>query len=122
MKIEINTILFMKKIISKIKWVSLGALLFPLSVMAVTIPTPPSGSGVPTSLTTAVGSIINAVIGIIGLIAVVVIVIGGVFLITSGGDEEKTKEGKNYITYGIIGVIVVVLAYSIVTFVIGGIK
>lgn len=112
----------MKKIISKIKWVSLVALLSPLSAMAVAIPTPPSGSGVPTNLTTAVGSIINAVIGIIGLIAVVVIVIGGVFLVTSGGDEEKTKEGKNFITYGIIGLIVVILAYSVITFVIGGIK
>lgn len=111
----------MKKIISKIKWVSLGALLSPLSVMAqVRLPNQPSG--VPGSLQGAIGSILNAVIGIIGLIAVVVIIIGGIFLATSGGDEEKIKQGKDYITYGIIGVIIVVLAYSIVSFVLGGIR
>lgn len=66
-----------------------------------------------------VTTIINAVIGVLGIVAVVVIIIGGVTYMTSSGDAGKVKKAKDTILYGVIGLIVVALAFAIVNFVIG---
>lgn len=65
--------------------------------------------------------IINAVIGVIGLVAVIVIIAGGVTYMTSSGDPQKVKKAKDTILYGIIGMIVCALAFAIVNFVISNI-
>lgn len=66
-------------------------------------------------------NIINAVIGILGLVCVVVIIIGGVNYMTSSGDAGKVKKAKDTILYGIIGLVICVLAFAIVNFVLGSI-
>ena len=63
-------------------------------------------------------TIINAVIGILGLVSVVVIILGGVQYMTSSGDAGKVKKAKDTILYGVIGLAVCVLAFAIVNFVI----
>lgn len=63
-------------------------------------------------------AIINAIIGILGLIAVMVIIIGGIGYMTSSGDAGKVKKAKDTILYGIIGLVICVLAFAIVNFVI----
>ena len=62
--------------------------------------------------------IINAVIGVLGLVAVVVVIIGGVQYMTSSGDAGKVKKAKDTILYGIIGLVICILAFAIVNFVI----
>ena len=66
-------------------------------------------------------AVLNAIIGMLGLVAVVVIIIGGVTYMTSAGDAGKVKKAKDTILYGVIGLIVVALAFAIVNFVIGNI-
>ena len=68
-----------------------------------------------------VTNILNIVIGLLGIIAVVVIIIGGVTYMTSSGDSSKVKKAKDTILYGVIGLVVVALAFAIVNFVISGI-
>ena len=68
-------------------------------------------------LNTMVQTIINAVIFVIGMVAVVMIILGGVSYATSQGDAAKVKKGKDTILYGIIGLIVVLLAFAITNFV-----
>ena len=63
-------------------------------------------------------NIINGVIGVLGLVAVVVVIIGGVQYMTSSGDAGKVKKAKDTILYGIIGLVVCILAFAIVNFVI----
>ena len=65
-----------------------------------------------------VGNIITAVIGILGLACVVIIIIGGIGYMTSSGDAGKVKKAKDTILYGLIGLIVCVLAFALVNFVI----
>ena len=67
----------------------------------------------------AIIGIINGVVGVLALICVVVIIIGGVTYMTSSGDAGKVKKAKDTILYGIIGLIICVLAFAIVNFVIG---
>ena len=51
------------------------------------------------------------------------IIYGGFMLLTAQGDPAKIKRGKDVVTYSIIGVILVMLAYAIVNFVMNsGIK
>lgn len=62
--------------------------------------------------------ILNAVIGVLALVAVVVMIVGGVSYMTSSGDAGKVKKAKDTILYGLIGLVVCVLAFAIVNFVI----
>ncbi len=62
--------------------------------------------------------ILNAIIGVLALVAVVVMIVGGISYMTSSGDAGKVKKAKDTILYGLIGLIVCVLAFAIVNFVI----
>ncbi len=66
-------------------------------------------------------NLINVAIGLAGIIAVVVIVFGGQRYITSAGEPGKAKQAKDMIMYGVVGLIVIVLAWAIVNFVISGV-
>ena len=70
-------------------------------------------------LMTIVSRIINVVIGLVGLISVVMIIYGGIQYTLSAGDSGKVKKAKDTILYGIIGLIIALLAFAIVNFVIG---
>ena len=73
------------------------------------------------TLTSDVTTIINAVIGILGLVSVVVMIIGGVNYMTSSGDAGKVKKAKDTILYGLIGLIVCALAFALVNWVLGSV-
>ena len=87
-----------------------------------------TGAGLPTvnnvgekgdTLVDNVSLILNSVIGVLGLVCVVVMIIGGVNYMTSSGDAEKVKKAKNTILYGLIGLVICVLAFALVNWVIG---
>ena len=61
--------------------------------------------------------VINTLSGVIGIAAVIVIIISGFTFATSGGDAKAIETAKNRIVYSIIGIIVVLIAASIVNFV-----
>lgn len=52
-----------------------------------------------------------------GVVAVVFLLIGGIKYITSGGDPAQTSSAKNTIIYALIGMVVAILAGSIIGFV-----
>lgn len=66
-----------------------------------------------------VSGIINVIVGVVGFVAVVVVILGGVQYTTSAGDAGKVKKAKDTIMYGIIGLVVAILAFAIVNFVLG---
>ncbi|MBQ1387622.1 hypothetical protein IIY68_02445 [Candidatus Saccharibacteria bacterium] len=66
-----------------------------------------------------VKTILSTIIGVLGFVCVVVMIIGGVNYMTSSGDAGKVKKAKDTILYGLIGLIVCVLAFALVQFVIG---
>ncbi len=71
------------------------------------------------SLDSTVKNIINAVLYVVGILAVVMVIIGGVQYTTSGGDSAAVTKAKNTILYGIVGLVIAILAYAIVNFVVG---
>jgi hypothetical protein len=68
------------------------------------------------------GGIINTAANIIavitGIAAVVMIIIGGLTIVTSGGNAERNKLGRREILGSVIAVVIVALAWTITSFVI----
>lgn len=77
------------------------------------------GTGGPEGLRRTIEQVLNTALTFLALLAAIVIVIAGVRLIFSMGDEEGKETAKKTILYAVIGLIVILLAKGIVTFVTG---
>ncbi len=64
------------------------------------------------------GSVINIVLGFLGVIAVLIILLGGFKWMTAAGNEDGIAEAKQMIGAGIIGLIIIMAAFGIAQFVI----
>ena len=62
---------------------------------------------------------LNIVYLVAGIIAVVSIILAGFKYVTSAGDPAAITKAKNTILYSIIGVVVILLAFTVTWFVIG---
>jgi len=56
-----------------------------------------------------------------GAIAVIVIIAAGFFYVTSNGNPQQVTRAKNAILGAVVGLIVVLLAFTITAIVLGGI-
>lgn len=56
--------------------------------------------------------------GFVGIVLVVVIIYGGFLYMTSQGNEEQIGKAKQYLTNGVIGLIILLGTYSATAFVI----
>jgi len=70
---------------------------------------------------TVVGQIITVVLGFLGVIAVGIILLGGFKWMTGGGNEDKVGEAKKLLGAGVIGLVIILSAWAIATFVIGSV-
>ena len=61
--------------------------------------------------------IISAALGLLGTIALVLVLYAGFTLMTAGGDEEKAGNAKKILYAAVIGLIIILAAYSITRFV-----
>jgi len=66
-----------------------------------------------------VHTVLNMVFAISASIAVLMIVIGGFRYIVAHGDPNSTAQARNTIIYAVIGLLVTMAAFAIVTFVVG---
>lgn len=67
-------------------------------------------------------TILNLVYMWAGIIAVLVIIIAGFLFVTSRGDPAQMKRSKDAIRGAVIGLIVVLVAFIITRFVLGGVS
>jgi len=63
-------------------------------------------------------TILNVVMGFLGIVAVIIILIGGFKWMTAGGAEDKVEEARKLIMAGIIGLIIILTSFAIAKFVI----
>ena len=70
------------------------------------------------SLPAILGRIFKIVLSVLGLIALVVVIIAGIQWMTSGGNSEKIKKAKALLSAGLIGLLIIVCAYAMVSFII----
>ena len=63
--------------------------------------------------------LINTAMSFLGLIAVVIFLVGGFKWMTAMGNEENVKKAKELMVAGIIGLVIILSAWGITTFVLG---
>ncbi|MEK9183501.1 MAG: pilin [Patescibacteria group bacterium] len=99
------------------KLIPLGISLMPALAIAATI-------GLPTQVTSDttgigkifkdLGGVFNAIIPLLMVAATVFFLWGVLQFVTSGGDEDKRKEGRDHIIYGLIGLFIMVAVWGLV--------
>jgi len=57
-----------------------------------------------------VSGVMGFLFGVALLVCPILIIWGGVLIATSGGDQEKTKKGKQFITYAVVGLVIIALS------------
>lgn len=69
-----------------------------------------------------IGNIIKAILGIVGSLALAVFIYGGFMWITSAGNEDKVKRGKDMIIWASFGLAIIFASYALVNFVISAVS
>jgi hypothetical protein len=82
--------------------------------LAFTLTNPISGV---TDLRILINTLLNYMMGFIGVIAVVFLLLAGFKYVTAGGDAKKAGEAKEGITHAVIGIAIAVIGYLIVNLV-----
>lgn len=90
----------------------LSILVLPVAVSAQIGGNPPQIS---TDLTTLGESLANAVWIIFTIIAVISFVIAGILFVTSQGSPEKVAQARSAFLWGVAGVVVAIIAFTIIT-------
>lgn len=71
------------------------------------------------SMQTVIKTAVNVLLYFVGALSVIMIIYGGFKYVTSSGESSAVASAKNTILYAVIGIIISVLAYSIVNFAAG---
>jgi len=59
-------------------------------------------------------NVVSVILGFGGIVLFVLLIVGGFNYLTSGGDPKKIEGAKATLTYAIIGIVVLVLAFLII--------
>jgi hypothetical protein len=95
----------------------------PEAVKPISLPNPlagitgnilPPGGTTESLVIIIIGRIIQAILGLLGVAGLAVLITGGVVLLTSGGNDDKIKKGKDIIAGAILGLLVVFGGYFLV--------
>jgi hypothetical protein len=70
-----------------------------------------------TDIRVIIAKIIRAVLSLLGIIAVVIILYGGFLWMTAGGKEDQISKAKDVLRNGVIGLAIILSAFSITQFI-----
>lgn len=81
------------------------------------LPANPNTTGIAskTSLTSFLLELIKILLSFAGVIAVVMLVLGGYWYMAAGGNEEMSEKGRKTILNFVLGLVVIILAYTLVS-------
>lgn len=79
-----------------------------------------ASTGLPqqTDLKLVISNIVRVILGFLGIIAVIIIMYGGFIWMTAGGDPTKVEKAKKILINAVIGLIIILTAFIIVSFII----
>lgn len=75
--------------------------------------------GDPKPVETIIGEIINIALGFLGIVLLLYLLYAGFLWMTAGGDDAQVKKARTMISQAIIGLVIIVAAFAISTFVLG---
>lgn len=68
-----------------------------------------------------IGKIIQALLGVIGSLALVMFIFGGFLWMTSAGNPESVKKGRDILLWATLGMVIVFSSYALVRFLLAGV-
>ncbi len=68
------------------------------------------------------GSLINVVLTILGIVLLLIIIYAGFLWMTAGGETDQTEKAKDWMLNAVIGLIIILAAYAISSFVISALQ
>ena len=78
-----------------------------------------SGASTGDDLPGIASKVVNVMLFIVGILAVIMIIFSGIRYITAHGDKGQIESAKNTLIYSIVGLVVAIIAYAIVSWVTG---
>lgn len=86
-------------------------------LVSALLPRYPTGSGLLSSQTIeAIGVFyLNIVLSFLGTIALIVMILGGAKMLTAAGNAEQFKSGRGILVGAVVGFIIIILAFAIVS-------
>lgn len=105
----------MKK--TKLALASLGILLLPVVALAVVDANTPPAVGSITNLAGVITKIQNFMWVLFGGIAVICFIVAGILFLTAGGQPEKIQAARSAFIWGVAGVVIGIIAFSIIAIV-----
>jgi len=72
------------------------------------------------SATCLITQVIRYILGVIAILATFMFVWGGVVLLTSAGNADRVKQGRETLTWAAIGIVIIILSWAMIRFVITG--
>ena len=69
------------------------------------------------NIQTLIGTIIKAVLGVVGSLALVMFIYGGLLWMTAAGNTERVEKGKKTIVWAVLGLVVIFTSYALVKFI-----
>ncbi|MFA6250982.1 MAG: hypothetical protein WC686_05835 [Candidatus Shapirobacteria bacterium] len=70
-----------------------------------------------TSIGSIIAMVIQAFLGLLGIIFIILLILAGYNWMTAAGDEQKVTKARDTIRTAVIGLIIIIAAYSITYFV-----
>ena len=104
-KININRYLFLSIIALNILMVKTSL------AVSVNISNPIASS----DFSTLIENVLLWVLGVAGAITLLMLITGGVLYVTSAGDEQKVATAKKMINWTILGLMIILSSYAIIT-------
>lgn len=71
-----------------------------------------------TDVTELIARVIKAALGLVGSVGLLMFLYGGFTWMTAGGNEKKVDQGKQVLTWAVLGLIVIFTSYAVLSFVI----
>ncbi len=90
-----------------------GLVLGAAGSQSVPVPNPLQAESIPQ----LAGQIIRGLMGVTGALALFFLVWGGIVWMTSGGNSDRVKRGRETIVWAILGLVVIFLSYVVINFV-----
>lgn len=97
--------------------VLLSILILPSIVNAWEVPAEPATVG---SIGTAIKNIVNTVWMLFSGLGVILIMFSGILFLSSNGDPSKLSQARQSFLWGVVGILIGILAFSIITLVTRG--
>jgi prepilin signal peptidase PulO-like enzyme (type II secretory pathway) len=115
----ISYILFMNKL-QTFLYAGVGSVLLTTHAFAAIEPGDPIDplrGNASTDMVSVVQTFVQWVLGLLSIVAVIMGIYAGFLMVTAGWDEEKMKKGKHILMQVAIGIVVIILSYTFVTFI-----